>query len=50
MQAVEELQTLVPVAVGDRVELTPAGDGTGLITEVLPRRNQLVRPKTEKDD
>lgn len=49
VQAVEELQTLDPVAVGDRVELTPAGDGTGLITEVLPRRNQLVRPKTEKD-
>jgi ribosome biogenesis GTPase len=45
---VEEVDVLDPVAVGDSVDLTLAGDGTGLITEVLPRRNQLVRPKAEK--
>lgn len=29
---------------GDRVELTPNGDGTGFITALLPRKNVLVRP------
>ncbi len=32
-----------PVAVGDWVRCVDAGDGTGLIVAVLPRRNRLVR-------
>ena len=30
--------------VGDRVEYTPQGDGTGVISTILPRRNSFVRP------
>ncbi len=32
-----------PVAIGDRVRIMLAGDGTGVITEVLPRLNYLAR-------
>jgi ribosome biogenesis GTPase len=32
-----------PVVVGDLVRFVDAGDGSGLITEVLPRRNRLAR-------
>ena len=32
-----------PVAVGDRVSFTTAGDGSGMIWEVLPRKNYLAR-------
>jgi ribosome biogenesis GTPase / thiamine phosphate phosphatase len=32
-----------PVAVGDRVTFLPADDGSGMILEVLPRRNYLAR-------
>ena len=32
-----------PLAVGDRVSLRMEGDGSGLITEIHPRRNQLSR-------
>jgi ribosome biogenesis GTPase len=32
-----------PVAVGDRVRFRPVKDGTGLILEILPRRNYLAR-------
>jgi len=32
-----------PVAVGDRVRIIDAQDGTGRIEEVLPRRNRLAR-------
>jgi ribosome biogenesis GTPase len=39
----EELDETNPVAVGDRVVVRPEPDGTGLITEILPRRNQLSR-------
>jgi ribosome biogenesis GTPase len=44
VKEVREIQSVDPVAVGDRVRFTDAGDGSGLITEVLPRLNQLVRP------
>ncbi len=43
VQAVREIRSVDPVAVGDLVRFTQAGDGSGLITEVLPRRNQLAR-------
>jgi ribosome biogenesis GTPase len=40
---VAEIEMVDPIAVGDQVSLTLAGDGSGMITEVLPRRNQLSR-------
>ncbi len=43
VQAVKDIRQVDPVAIGDQVRFTDAGDGTGLITEVLPRRNQLTR-------
>ncbi|MCF0197864.1 MAG: ribosome small subunit-dependent GTPase A [Bacteroidaceae bacterium] len=32
-----------PVAVGDRVDILPGTDGTALITEILDRRNYIIR-------
>lgn len=46
--AVKELDMVDPLAVGDIVSVTLAGDGSGLITEVLPRRNQLTRAAKEQ--
>ncbi|MGH2520962.1 MAG: ribosome small subunit-dependent GTPase A [Anaerolineales bacterium] len=43
VKEVREIKSVDPVAVGDLVHFTDAGDGSGLITEVLPRRNQLAR-------
>jgi len=40
---VEEIRAVDPIAVGDRVRFTDAGDGTGMIVEVLPRANKLTR-------
>jgi ribosome biogenesis GTPase len=40
---VEEIHAVDPVAIGDRVLFTDAGDGTGMITETLPRTNKLTR-------
>jgi ribosome biogenesis GTPase len=40
---VRDIRQVDPVAVGDLVRVHHAGDGTGLITEVLPRRSKLVR-------
>jgi len=42
--AVKDIAAVDPVAVGDVVGYLDAGDGTGLITAVLPRRNQIARP------
>jgi len=39
-------KTTNPVAVGDRVEFIPKDDGTVLITEILPRKNYLLRRAT----
>ncbi|CAG0996220.1 ribosome biogenesis GTPase / thiamine phosphate phosphatase [Anaerolineae bacterium] len=44
---VKDLDTVDPVAVGDVVRFIDAGDGSGLITEILPRRNKLSRPATD---
>ncbi len=41
--AVREIKQVDPVAVGDVVAFVDAGAGAGMITEVLPRRNQLTR-------
>src|SRR5579864_9177068 len=40
---VREIEQIDPVAIGDMVRFDHAGDGTGLITEVLPRRSKLAR-------
>jgi ribosome biogenesis GTPase len=40
---VKVLDKVDPVAVGDQVRFVDARDGSGLIVEVLPRRNRLAR-------
>jgi ribosome biogenesis GTPase len=40
---VRDIDVLDPVAVGDAVAYIDAQDGSGLIVEVLPRRNKLIR-------
>jgi ribosome biogenesis GTPase len=40
---VEDIELVDPVAVGDVVAFTDAGDGSGMITEIEPRRSQLTR-------
>jgi len=40
---VDDIRAVDPVAINDEVRFIEAGDGTGLITEVLPRRNKLSR-------
>lgn len=44
VREVRDLDQVDPVAVGDRVTYRDAGDGRGLITEILPRRSKLSRP------
>jgi len=41
--AVRNIRLVDPVAVGDIVNVVETGEETGLITQVLPRRNKLVR-------
>lgn len=43
VKEVRDIKSVDPVAVGDTVRFTDGGNQTGLITEVLPRRNQLAR-------
>ena len=47
VQAVKEIGVVDPVAIGDCVSFVEADHGTGVITDVLPRRNKLVRPTAE---
>jgi ribosome biogenesis GTPase len=44
VQAVRAIDHVDPVAIGDRVHYVNAGDGTGVIVEVLPRDSKLSRP------
>ena len=44
VDAVREIEHVDPVAIGDEVQWLDAGDGTGMILDVLPRRNKLTRP------
>jgi ribosome biogenesis GTPase len=44
VQEVREIDHVDPVAIGDRVRLVDAGDGRGMITEILPRSSKLSRP------
>jgi ribosome biogenesis GTPase / thiamine phosphate phosphatase len=43
VRQVKELAHTDPVAIGDQVRFIPTGDETGMIVEVLPRRNQITR-------
>ena len=43
VQRVEDIRMVDPVAVGDRVLFVDAGDGSGLIKEVLDRKSRLSR-------
>ncbi len=44
VQDVREIHHVDPVAVGDRVRYVEAGEGRGMIVEVLPRNSRLSRP------
>jgi ribosome biogenesis GTPase len=44
VQEVREINHVDPVAIGDRVRYVEAGDGRGVIIEVLPRDTKLSRP------
>lgn len=46
VQIVREIDQVDPLAIGDVVRFVDAGDGSGMITEILPRRNKLSRPAT----
>ena len=37
------IRTTNPVAVGDRVEVTRADDGSAYITSISPRKNYIIR-------
>jgi ribosome biogenesis GTPase len=43
VQNVREIEHVDPLAIGDEVRFVEAGDGSGMITEILPRRNKLSR-------
>lgn len=43
VQEVRDINAVDPVAIGDCVQVIDAGDGTGMINEILPRRNKLTR-------
>jgi len=40
---VRDIKSTDPVAIGDKVTFVDSGDGTGMITQVLPRKNKLNR-------
>lgn len=46
VQEVRELDHVDPVAIGDRVRFVDAGDGRGMVVEILPRNSKLSRPAT----
>ena len=43
VQSVKRVRVVDPVAIGDRVRFDPGGGGTGMILEVLPRKNKISR-------
>jgi len=43
VKKVKEIEHIDPIAVGDHVHFIEAGDGTGMIVELLPRQNHLAR-------
>ena len=44
VREVREIEHIDPVAIGDHVRFIDAGDGSGMINEVLPRLSTLSRP------
>ena len=44
---VKDLDTVDPVAVGDKVSFDLTADGSGVITAIHPRKNKLSRPATD---
>jgi len=40
---VHEIRVIDPIAIGDVVQFLRAGNGVGIITNVLPRKNQIAR-------
>src|SRR5512147_669993 len=44
VREVREIDHVDPVAIGDRVRYVEAGDGTGMIVEILSRASKLSRP------
>jgi ribosome biogenesis GTPase len=44
VQEVREIDHVDPVAIGDRVRYADAGEGRGVIVEILPRESKLSRP------
>lgn len=44
VREVREIDHVDPVAIGDRVRYMDAGDGRGMIKEILPRRTKFSRP------
>jgi ribosome biogenesis GTPase / thiamine phosphate phosphatase len=44
VREVREINHVDPVAIGDRVRYVDAGEGRGMIVEVLPRGSKLSRP------
>ncbi|HLZ09037.1 MAG TPA: ribosome small subunit-dependent GTPase A [Chloroflexota bacterium] len=40
---VAQIGVIDPIAIGDIIRFVDAGDGTGVIHEVMPRKNKLVR-------
>jgi ribosome biogenesis GTPase / thiamine phosphate phosphatase len=45
----DDLQVTNPVAVGDKVKLEFEADGNGIISQILPRTNYLIRRSTRKE-
>ena len=43
VQRVDDIEVVDPIAVGDQVAFIDAGDGTGVIHEVMPRKTHLSR-------
>ncbi len=46
VREVRPIEGVDPVAIGDQVTFFETGNGTGMITEVLPRRTRFSRPAT----
>ncbi len=46
VRQIREIEHVDPVAIGDAVLFTDAGSNSGMITEILPRRNKFSRPAT----
>ena len=44
VQEVREIEHVDPVGIGDRVRYVDAGDGRGMIMEILARHSKLSRP------